>query len=369
MNRPYNFSAGPAAIPAEVLEQAAAEMLDWHGSGMGVMEMSHRGKEFISIYEQAEADLRELLAVPANFKILFMQGGGLAENAIVPLNLSRAATVDFVVTGSWSQKSQKEALKYASESRIAASGHESGFTTLPAPSTWQLSKGASYVHLCSNETIHGVEFHELPDLQSLGSDAPLVIDFSSHVASRSVDWSRVGVAFGGAQKNLGPAGLTLVVVREDLLGHALPICPSAFDYKIVADNQSMYNTPPTWGIYMAGLTFQWLKRQREGGLTGIAAIEQRNIAKAELLYSAIDNSQFYVNKVAVNCRSRMNIPFFLRDESRNEAFLTGARERGLLQLKGHKSVGGMRASLYNAMPLEGVQALVTYMREFEQKHA
>ncbi len=369
MNRPYNFSAGPAAIPAEVLEQAAAEMLNWHGSGMGVMEMSHRGKEFISIYEQAEADLRELLAVPANFKILFMQGGGLAENAIVPLNLSRAATVDFVVTGSWSQKSQKEALKYASESRIAASGQESGFTTLPAPSTWQLSKGASYVHLCSNETIHGVEFHELPDLQSLGSDAPLVIDFSSHVASRGVDWSRVGVAFGGAQKNLGPAGLTLVVVREDLLGHALPICPSAFDYKIVAENQSMYNTPPTWGIYMAGLTFQWLKRQREGGLTGIAAIEQRNIAKAELLYSAIDNSQFYVNKVAVNCRSRMNIPFFLRDESRNEAFLTGARERGLLQLKGHKSVGGMRASLYNAMPLEGVQALVTYMREFEQKHA
>ena len=369
MNRPYNFSAGPAAIPAEVLEQAAAEMLDWHGSGMGVMEMSHRGKEFISIYEQAEADLRELLAVPSNFKMLFMQGGGLAENAIVPLNLSRAATVDFVVTGSWSQKSQKEALKYASESRIAASGQESGFTTLPAPSTWQLSKGASYVHLCSNETIHGVEFHELPDLQSLGSDAPLVIDFSSHVASRGVDWSRVGVAFGGAQKNLGPAGLTLVVVREDLLGHALPICPSAFDYKIVADNQSMYNTPPTWGIYMAGLTFQWLKRQREGGLAGIAAIEQRNIAKAELLYSAIDNSQFYVNKVAVNCRSRMNIPFFLRDESRNEAFLTGARERGLLQLKGHKSVGGMRASLYNAMPLEGVQALVTYMREFEQKHA
>ena len=369
MNRPYNFSAGPAAIPAEVLEQAAAEMLNWHGSGMGVMEMSHRGKEFISIYEQAEADLRELLAVPANFKILFMQGGGLAENAIVPLNLSRAATVDFVVTGSWSQKSQKEALKYASESRIAASGQESGFTTLPAPSTWQLSKGASYVHLCSNETIHGVEFHELPDLQSLGSDAPLVIDFSSHVASRGVDWSRVGVAFGGAQKNLGPAGLTLVVVREDLLGHALPICPSAFDYKIVADNQSMYNTPPTWGIYVAGLTFQWLKRQREGGLAGIAAIEQRNLAKAELLYSAIDNSQFYVNKVAVNCRSRMNIPFFLRDESRNEAFLTGARERGLLQLKGHKSVGGMRASLYNAMPLEGVQALVTYMREFEQKHA
>ncbi len=369
MNRPYNFSAGPAAIPAEVLETAASEMLDWHGSGMGVMEMSHRGKEFIAIYEQAEADLRELLAVPAHFKILFMQGGGLAENAIVPLNLSRAATVDVVVTGSWSQKSQKEARKYASEVRVVASGEGSHFTTLPDPSTWQLSRGASYVHLCSNETIHGVEFHELPDLQALGSDAPLVIDFSSHVASRPVDWSRVGLAFGGAQKNLGPAGLTLVIVREDLLGHALPACPSAFDYKVVADNQSMFNTPPTWGIYMAGLTFQWLKRQKEGEATGIAAMERRNIAKAQLLYSYIDQSQLYLNKVAPNARSRMNIPFFLRDESRNDAFLAGAKERGLLQLKGHKSVGGMRASLYNAMPLAGVEALVSYMREFEQHQA
>jgi phosphoserine aminotransferase len=219
------------------------------------------------------------------------------------------------------------------------------------------------VHVCTNETIHGVEFHSLPDLKALGSDAPLVIDFSSHVASRPVDWSRVGLAFGGAQKNLGPAGLTLVIVREDLLGHALPICPSAFDYKIVADNQSMYNTPPTWGIYIAGLTFQWLLRQG-----GVAEMERRNIEKAQLLYGYIDSSQFYVNKVAANCRSRMNVPFFLRDESRNEAFLAGARERGLLQLKGHKSVGGMRASIYNAMPLAGVQALVGYMREFEQKH-
>lgn len=369
MNRPYNFSAGPAAIPAEVLQQAASEMLDWHGSGMGVMEMSHRGKEFLSIYQQAESDLRTLLAVPANFKILFMQGGGLAENAIVPLNLSRAAAVDFVVTGSWSQKSQKEARKYASEVNIAASSQDSDFTTLPAPATWNLSRGASYLHICSNETINGTEFHELPDLKALGTDAPLVIDFSSHVASRSVDWSRVGLAFGGAQKNLGPAGLTLVVVREDLLGHALPACPSAFDYKTVADNESMYNTPPTWGIYVAGLTFQWLLRQREGELTGVAAMEQRNIAKAQLLYNTIDASQLYVNKVAANCRSRMNIPFFLRDESRNDAFLAGARERGLLQLKGHKSVGGMRASIYNAMPLAGVQALVDYMREFEQKRA
>ena len=367
--RPYNFSAGPAAIPEEVLQQAAAEMLDWHGSGMGVMEMSHRGKEFISIYTQAEADLRELLAVPPEFRILFMQGGGLAENAIVPLNLSRAGTVDFVVTGSWSQKSHKEARKYASEVNIAASGEDSHFTTLPSPASWQLSTGASYLHLCSNETIDGVEFHELPDLKSLGSDAPLVIDFSSHVASRPVPWNLVGLAFGGAQKNIGPAGLTIVIVREDLLGHALPICPSAFNYQTVAENQSMYNTPPTWGIYMAGLTFQWLKRQREGELSGVAAMQARNMAKAQLLYDCIDQSSFYVNKVAPYCRSRMNIPFFLQDESRNDAFLAGAKERGLLQLKGHKSVGGMRASLYNAMPLAGVQALVAYMQEFERLHA
>jgi len=369
MKRPYNFSAGPAAIPEEVLQQAAAEMLDWHGSGLGVMEMSHRGKEFIAIYEQAEADLRELLAIPPEFRILFMQGGGIAENAIVPLNLSRAATVDFVVTGSWSQKSRKEAGKYAAEVHTAASGEASGFTTLPAPATWQLSRGASYVHICSNETIHGVEFQQLPDLKSLGSDAPLVIDFSSHVASRPVDWSRVGLAFGGAQKNIGPAGLTIVIVREDLLGHALPACPSAFDYRVVADNRSMYNTPPTWGIYMAGLTFQWLKNQREGDATGVAAMERRNIAKARLLYDFIDQSAFYANKVAPECRSRMNVPFFLADESRNDAFLAGAKARGLLQLKGHKSVGGMRASIYNAMPIAGVQALVDYLREFEQSAA
>ncbi len=363
MQRPYNFSAGPATIAPEVLQQAASEMLDWHGSGMGVMEMSHRGKEFISIYEQAEADLRELLVVPKNFRILFMQGGGLAENAIVPLNLSRGGRIDFIVTGAWSQKSQKEARKYG-QVHIAATDEANGYTRLPAPAGWQLSPDASYVHLCSNETIHGVEFHELPDLKALGSNAPLVIDFSSQVASRPVDWSRVGLAFGGAQKNIGPAGLTLVVVREDLLGHALPACPSAFDYKTVADNQSMYNTPPTYAIYMAGLIFQWLKK-----LGGVPAIEACNIAKARLLYEAIDSSQFYVNRVARDCRSRMNVPFFLRDESRNEAFLAGAKAAGLLQLKGHKSVGGMRASLYNAMPLEGVQALVAYMREFERRHA
>jgi phosphoserine aminotransferase len=366
--RPYNFSAGPAAMPEAVLQRAAADMLDWEGSGMSVMEMSHRGKEFGTICRQAEADIRELLAVPEHFHILFMQGGGLGENAIVPMNLSRGKSADFVISGSWSIKSHKEAQRYC-KANIVATNAADKHTRLPDPSTWQLSGDGSYVHICSNETINGIEFQELPDLAGLGSKAPLVMDFSSHVASRPVDWNRVGLAFGGAQKNLGPAGLTIVVVRDDLLGHALELCPSAFNYKTVADNQSMYNTPPTWGIYIAGLTFQWLRQQVEGSLTGIAAMETRNIAKARLLYDFIDSSAFYDNKVDAACRSRMNVPFFLRDESRNDAFLAGAREVGLLQLKGHKSVGGMRASLYNAMPFAGVQALVDYMREFERSQA
>ncbi len=360
--RPYNFSAGPAAMPEAVLEQAAREMLDYQGSGMGVMEMSHRGKVFIGIYERTEADLRALLAVPAHYKILFMQGGGLAENAIVPLNLSRGGVVDFAITGSWSKKSAKEAARYCTV-HSAASNQADGHKSLPAPATWQLSRNASYVHVCSNETIDGVEFQELPDLKGLGCDAPLAIDFSSHVASRPVDWSRVGLAFGGAQKNLGPAGLTVVIVREDLLGHALPACPSAFDYRVVAEHGSMYNTPPTFAIYMAGLTFAWLKAQG-----GVAAMEARNVAKADLLYGFIDQSSLYENRVAADCRSRMNVPFFLRNEALNDAFLKTTQARGLLQLKGHKSVGGMRASIYNAMPLEGVQALVDCMREFEAAH-
>jgi phosphoserine aminotransferase len=378
MTRAWNFSAGPAAMPEAVLQRAASDMLDWHdaqgrSSGMSVMEMSHRGKEFISIYEQAEADLRELLAVPAHLRILFMQGGGLAENAIVPLNLSQGGAMDFVLTGSWSQKSHKEAGKYGT-ARVAASSQADGFTTLPAPARWNIGADSRYVHICSNETIHGVEFHELPDLKALGCDAPLVVDFSSHVASRPVDWSRVGLAFGGAQKNLGPAGLTLVIVREDLLGRALPACPSAFNYRLVADNQSMYNTPPTYSIYIAGLVFQWLKAQG-----GMAAMEQRNNAKARLLYDYIDSSQLYINPVDQACRSRMNVPFFLRGDDgqpladpahpRNAAFLHATKAAGLLQLKGHTSVGGMRASIYNAMPLEGVQALVDCMREFERTGA
>ena len=365
--RPFNFSAGPAALPEEVLRQVAEEMLDWHGSGMSVMEMSHRGREFISIYEAAERDLRELLQVPANFRILFMQGGGLAENAIVPLNLSRGGKVDVVVTGSWSKKSAAEARRYA-DVAIAADGAAGRYTDIPAPASWQLRQDAAYVHLCSNETIDGLEFHELPDLRLLGCDAPLVIDCSSHQLSRPIDWSRVGLAFGGAQKNVGPSGVTLVFVREDLLGHALSICPSAFNYQTVAEAQSMFNTPPTFAIYVAGLVFKWLKNFSYAGKSGVAAIEQRNIDKARLLYDALDASDFYENRVAASCRSRMNIPFYLRDESLNEAFLAGARERGLLQLKGHKSVGGMRASIYNAMPLEGVQALVTYLKDFEKRH-
>ena len=358
MQRPYNFSAGPATIAPEVLQQAASEMLDWHGSGMGVMEMSHRGKEFISIYEQAQADLRELLAVPKNFQILFMQGGGLAENAIVPLNLSRGGKADFVLTGSWSQKSLKEAGRYCS-ANVAATDEDHGFTHLPDPKGWKLSPGASYVHICSNETIHGVEFHELPDLKALGSEAPLVIDFSSQVASRPVDWSRVGLAFGGAQKNIGPAGLTIVIVREDLVGKAQPTPPAMLDYKTHVDADSMYNTPPTYAIYIAGLVFQWLKKNG-----GVAAMEQQNIAKANLLYDYLDSTDFYANPVAKADRSRMNVPFTLKDAALDEAFLKGAKERGMVQLKGHRSVGGMRASIYNAMSVAGVQALVDYMKEF-----
>ncbi len=379
MSRPFNFSAGPAALPEPVLRQAAAEMLDWNGSGMGVMEMSHRGKEFISIAEAAERNLRELLAVPENFHILFMQGGGLAENAIVPMNLAGPAgrtavpqrpdlgttggAVDLVVTGAWSQKSAAEALRYA-DAAVAASTEADGFTSLPPVASWRLRAGVRYVHLCSNETIHGVEFQELPDLRALGCDAPLVVDASSHILSRPIDFSRVGLVFAGAQKNIGPAGVTIVIVRDDLLDRALPCCPSAFNYRNVADAHSMYNTPPTYGIYIAGLVFQWIKAQG-----GVPAMEQRAIERAELFYRTVDGSGgFYVNRIASNARSRMNIPFFLRDDRLQDEFLAGAKAAGLLQLKGHKSVGGLRASLYNAMPMQGVQTLVAYMNDFQRRH-
>jgi phosphoserine aminotransferase len=361
MSRVINFSAGPAVLPEPVLRQAADEMLDWHGSGMSVMEMSHRGPEFISIYKQAEADLRELLGVPANYKVLFMQGGGLGQNAIVPLNLAgrkaQPATIDFVHTGSWSGKSIKEAARYA-KVNVVASGEAGGFTAVPPQETWQLSGNAAYLHVCTNETIDGVEYNFVPEV----GDTPIVADMSSHILSRAIDVSKYGVIFAGAQKNIGPAGLTLVIVREDLLDSALPICPGVFNWRAVADAGSMLNTPPTYAIYIAGLVFAHLKR-----LGGVAEMERLNIEKARLLYEALDADDFYRNRVAPACRSRMNIPFYLRDESLNDQFLAGAKARGLLQLKGHKSVGGMRASIYNAMPIEGVQALVDYLNEFAKR--
>jgi phosphoserine aminotransferase len=356
----YNFSAGPAVLPKEVLQRAAAEMLDWHGSGMSVMEMSHRGPEFISIAQKAEADLRKLLSIGANYSVLFLQGGAIGENAIVPMNLlGNRKTIDFVNTGEWSKKSIKEAKKYA-QVNIAATAEDRNFTYVPARETWKLSPDAAYVHICSNETIGGVEYHWTPDT----GDVPLVADMSSHILSRPIDVSKYGVIYGGAQKNVGPAGLTLVIVRKDLLDRALPITPSAFHWKEQAEADSMLNTPPTYAVYIAGLVFEWLLAQG-----GVEAIEKKNVAKAKLLYDAIDASGgFYVNPVRKEDRSRMNVPFKLRDESLDGAFLKGAQQRGMLQLKGHRSVGGMRASIYNAMPIEGVQALVDYLREFQRSH-
>ncbi|MBI5722094.1 MAG: 3-phosphoserine/phosphohydroxythreonine transaminase [Burkholderiales bacterium] len=359
MTRVFNFSAGPAALPEPVLRQAAEEMLDWHGSGMSVMEMSHRGKEFIAIASEAEALLRQLLVVPANYKVLFMQGGAIAENAIVPMNLLRGRTgIDFIDTGEWSKKSIKEAKKYA-KVNVAASGADTGYTAIPARETWQLDPGAAYVHICSNETIGGVQYHFTPDVGTV----PLVADMSSDILSRPVDLSKFGLVYAGAQKNIGPAGLTIVIVREDLLGQPHPMLPSAFDYKTVAENESMYNTPPTYAIYIAGLVFRWLEQQG-----GLAAMETHNRAKAALLYDFLATTGFYEAPVAKDCRSWMNVPFKLKDEGLDAAFLKGAEAAGMVQLKGHRSVGGMRASIYNAMPLEGVRTLVAYMKDFEARH-
>ncbi len=356
----FNFSAGPAVLPKEVLQRAADEMLDWHGSGMSVMEMSHRGPEFISIAEKAEADLRRLLLIGDDYEVLFLQGGAIGENAFVPMNLlGQKKVIDFVNTGEWSKKSIKEAKKYA-QVNVAASSEDRSFTYVPARETWRLSADAAYVHVCSNETIGGVEYHFTPDVGAV----PLVADVSSNLLSRPLDVSKYGLIYGGAQKNVGPAGLTLVIVRRDLLDRALPITPSAFHWKEQAEADSMLNTPPTYSIYVAGLVFDWLL-----AAGGLAAIEQKNIEKSRLLYDAIDGSGgYYVNPVAKADRSRMNVPFRLRDESLDGAFLKGAQARGLLQLKGHRSVGGMRASIYNAMPIEGVRALVDYMKEFARSH-
>jgi len=359
MARTFNFSAGPAVLPEEVLLQAQEEMLDWHGSGMSVMEMSHRGKEFVSIAEQAEADLRELMAVPDNYKVLFLQGGASSQFAMVPLNLLRGkTTADYINTGAWSKKAIAEAKKFC-EVNVAGSGEASNFTTVPSQGELNLNPDAAYLHFTPNETIGGVEFPYLPD----AGDVPLVADMSSNILSRPVDVSKYGIIYAGAQKNIGPAGLTVAIVRDDLIGHATATTPAMFDYKTLAGADSMYNTPPTYAWYFAGLVFQMLKRK--GGLAAMAEINQ---CKAKALYDAIDGSDFYANPVDTNCRSLMNVPFTLANADLDVAFLAEAKEAGLVTLKGHRSVGGMRASIYNAMPEEGVQALIDFMADFEKRN-
>jgi phosphoserine aminotransferase len=359
MTRVFNFSAGPAALPAEVLEQIRDEMLDWHEHGMSVMEMSHRGKAFTGIAAQAEADLRELLAVPDDYRVLFLQGGATGQFAGVPMNLSAAdATADYLNTGAWSKKAIGEARRYC-RVNVAADAAERNYTSIPARDTWRLTPGAAYLHYTPNETIGGVEFPFVPE----SGGVPLVADMSSTILSRPIDVSRFGVIYAGAQKNIGPAGLVVVIVREDLLGRARPETPTVLDWKAMAADGSMTNTPPTFAWYVAGLVFQWVKRQG-----GLEVMGRRNRAKAELLYSAIDDSGFYRSPVDPGCRSWMNVPFTLADPALDKAFLAGAGAAGLLSLEGHRSVGGMRASIYNAMPLAGVEALVGYMGEFERKN-
>ena len=359
MKRVHNFAAGPAMLPQAVLEQAASEMLDWHGSGMSVMEMSHRGKHFVGIAEAAEADLRELMAIPAGYKVLFLQGGATLQFAAIPMNLLRGKTsADYVHTGEWAKKAISEAKRYC-KVNIAASAEDKKFTYAPAQSAWKLDPNAAYVHYTSNETIGGVEFHWVPDT----GNVPLVADMSSHILSRPLDVSRYGAIYAGAQKNIGPAGLTIVIVRDELIGNALPVTPSILDYKVQADNGWMPNTPATYSVYIAGLVFQWIKKQG-----GLAAMEKKNTAKAQVLYDFLDQTEFYYSPVAKSDRSLMNIPFRLRNEELDAEFLKQAQARDLLELKGHRSVGGMRASIYNAMPIEGVQALVAFMREFQSKN-
>ncbi len=359
MNRVYNFSAGPAVLPEEVLDIAKAEMSDWHGSGMSVMEMSHRGKEYLSIAEKAEVDLRDLLAIPANYKVLFLHGGATLQFAMVPHNLMRGkGTADYINTGTWSKKASAEGKLYG-KVNVAASSSDTNFTTVPPQESWKLNPEAAYVHYTPNETIGGVEFSFVPETGAV----PLVADMSSTILSRPIDVSRYGVIYAGAQKNIGPAGLAIVIIREDLIGHAPAGSPVMLDYKTHAENQSMYNTPPTYAWYISGLVFAWLKKI--GGLGVMAEMNQR---KAGKLYAYIDASGFYKNPVEIASRSWMNVPFTLPKEEMDADFLAGAKKIGLLNLKGHRSVGGMRASIYNAMPEAGVDALIAYMKDFASRH-
>ena len=357
MSRVYNFSAGPAALPEEVLKQAQEEMLDWRGSGMSVMEMSHRGKEFMSIAEQAESDLRELMAIPNNYKVLFLQGGASGQFAMIPLNLRKKGVFNYLNTGSWSKKAIAEAKRYG-EVNIAGATPDGEFT-VPAQDSLSIDASGDYLHYTPNETIQGIEFPYIPEC----GDMPLIADFSSTILSRPVDVSKYGIIYAGAQKNIGPAGLTVVIIREDLIADDAGDAPTMMTYKTHAGSDSMYNTPPTYGCYLAGLVFDWLKRN--GGLTAMAEVNER---KAKALYQAIDQSGFYNNPVDPNCRSWMNVPFTLANAELDATFLAEAGEAGLKTLKGHRSVGGMRASIYNAMPEAGVQALIEFMADFEKRN-
>jgi phosphoserine aminotransferase len=355
MKRIVNFSAGPATLPLAVLEQVQAELLDWQGSGMSVMEMSHRDKEFMSIAQAAEADLRQIANIPANYKVLFLQGGATGQFTFLPMNLLRGkAGFDYVLTGDWGKKAAKEAAKYG-KVNIAASSEGDKFTSIPDVSSWKLDPNAAYVHITPNETIHGVEFHAEPETNGV----PLVADMSSNILSREIDVSKYGLIYAGAQKNIGPSGITIVIVREDLIGNALPNTPGIFDYKQMADNESMLNTPPCFAWYVSGLVFKWIKDHG-----GLQAVGERNALKAMTLYDYIDSQDFYRNPVAKANRSRMNVPFVLANAELDADFLKGAKAAGLSGLKGHRSVGGMRASLYNAMTQDGVNALIEYMKEF-----
>ncbi len=358
MSRIYNFSAGPAMLPEAVLQQAQAELPDWRGAGASIMEMSHRGKEFVSVHAEAERDVRDLLGVPDQYAVLFLQGGATGQFAAVPMNLLRGKRkADYILTGAWGKKAVSEAKKYC-DAHVAASSENQQFATIPARDDWALSADAAYVHYTPNETIGGVEYHWVPDTGGV----PLVGDFSSTLFSRPLDVGRFGLIYAGAQKNIGMAGVTLVIVREELIGDAWPMTPGVLNYAQQAKADSMLNTPPTYAIYIAGLVFQWLKKQ--GGLTAMAAINER---KAGKLYAAIDGSPFYRSPVERACRSRMNVPFVLADPALDGKFLAGAADAGLATLEGHRSVGGMRASIYNAMPEAGVDALIHYMADFEQR--
>ncbi|MEY2717410.1 MAG: 3-phosphoserine/phosphohydroxythreonine transaminase [Pseudomonadota bacterium] len=368
-HRVFNFSPGPAALPTEVLEKAAAEMLDWRGMGVSVMEVSHRGKDFMEVAAKASHDFRSLLKIPEDYAVLFMQGGAIGENGIVPLNLMLPqGKANYLITGQWSTRSAKEASRYGQVQIVANGADAKGrYQRLPTRSDWQIDPEGAYFHLCVNETIDGLAFDGLIDRGDAPFQAPaampVVADVSSTILSEALDVSQFGVLYGGAQKNIGPAGLTFVIVRKDLLGRTHPLCPSAFNYQIVAENDSMYNTPPTYSIYLAGLVFEWLIAQ--GGVESIAKV---NAQKARLLYDTIDQTDFYYNLVEPAYRSKMNVCFFLRDETLNTQFLKESQASGLLALKGHRLVGGMRASIYNAMPLAGVEALVAFMKAFEKRY-